>query len=60
MPKQTPVSQSHWFVHHDEEIFPDSFAFIPERWMGDKQNWDRLSRFMVSFTRGSRQCMGMK
>lgn len=57
---QTPVSQSHWFVHRDEEIFPDPDAFIPERWMGDKKSWDRLTKHMVSFTKGSRQCMGLK
>lgn len=49
-------------VSHDEAIFPDSRAFIPERWLDDPKTNDGvpLDRFMVSFGRGTRSCMGMK
>ncbi|KAF2114400.1 putative benzoate 4-monooxygenase cytochrome P450 [Lophiotrema nucula] len=59
IPPGTPMSMSSYLVHHDETIFPDSHSFKPERWIevGDKS--DRLTKYMVSFTRGSRACLGM-
>jgi cytochrome P450 len=47
------------FMHHNEEIFPDSYNFIPERWM-DLEERKRLETYMVAFTKGSRQCIGLK
>jgi cytochrome P450 len=46
-------------IHHNEEIFPDSHEFIPERWL-DPEKRKYLEKYMVSFTKGSRQCVGMK
>jgi cytochrome P450 len=42
-------------VHHDEAVFPDSHQFKPERWI---QN-PGLERYLVSFGKGTRQCLGM-
>jgi len=53
------MSMSSYLVHHDESIFPDSHSFKPERWSGVGDT-DRLTKYMVSFTRGSRACLGMK
>lgn len=55
IPPQTPVAISSYYVHHDESIFPDAESFIPERWIENP----RLSRFLVSFSKGSRQCLGI-
>ena len=55
IPAQTPVAISSFFVHHDESIFPDAESFIPERWI---ENPD-LSQFLVSFSKGSRNCLGI-
>jgi cytochrome P450 len=46
-------------LHHNEAIFPDSHQFIPERWV-DPADRRRLDKYMVAFSRGSRQCAGMK
>ena len=49
-------------MHHHEEIFPDSYAYKPERWLGNPKGPDgvkSLSRYMVAFGRGSRICLGM-
>jgi len=45
-------------LHHDEDIFPDSHRFWPERWMTpeSKQN----EKFVNSFGAGPRQCLGIK
>jgi len=57
---QTPVSQSNYFVHMDPALFPEPSKFEPERWVRAAENGEYLSRYIVSFTKGSRQCLGMK
>lgn len=42
----------------DETIFKDAFAFKPERWLGD--DFNELDKHMISFSRGSRSCLGIK
>lgn len=44
----------------DPTIFPEPFEFYPERWIEAKENGVRLDQYMVSFTKGSRQCVGIK
>lgn len=44
-------------VSHDEDIFPDSESFKPERWLASGPS--NLDRFMVSFGRGTRSCLGI-
>jgi cytochrome P450 len=48
---------SSYMVHTDENIFPDPFTFNPDRWIG---NVKQLEKYLVSFSKGSRQCLGMK
>lgn len=55
IPRGTPVGMTSVMVHHDPSIFPDSFSFRPERWIKNP----RLDRFLVSFSKGSRQCLGI-
>ncbi|GAM33997.1 hypothetical protein TCE0_013f01297 [Talaromyces pinophilus] len=59
IPPETPVSQCNLFVHMDPTVFPEPADFKPERWIEAKQNNTRLDRYMVSFGRGSRQCVGI-
>ena len=42
----------------NEEIFPEPFKFIPERWLGDKGK--ELQRYQVTFGKGRRGCLGKK
>lgn len=46
-------------LHHNEKNFPDSHEYIPERWL-DPEKRKHLEKYMVSFNKGSRQCIGMK
>ena len=46
-------------MHHDERVFPDSYRFLPERWT-DREERKRLEKYMVAFSKGSRQCVGLK
>lgn len=57
---QTPVSQSNYFVHMDPTLFPIPHEFDPERWIRATEKGEYLSRFIVAFTKGSRQCLGIK
>ncbi|KAL2862513.1 cytochrome P450 [Aspergillus lucknowensis] len=58
IPPGTPVSMSCLLMHHNESIFPDSYRFNPERWT-DPAERKRLEKYMVAFSKGSRQCIGM-
>ena len=56
---QTPISMSSLMMHHNEKIFPQSYKFLPERWSERDDGGKSLERYMVSFSKGSRQCIGM-
>lgn len=49
---------SSWVVHHNEEIFPNSTKFDPNRW-GDPEVCKALEKYLFAFGKGSRQCVGM-
>jgi cytochrome P450 len=55
IPPGTPVSMTSVLMHHDESIFPNSYEFRPERWIKNPG----LDRYLVSFSKGSRSCIGI-
>lgn len=57
IPAGTPVGMSSVQIHHNEAIFPNSKKFEPERWLDGKNK--AREKYMVSFTAGSRQCLGI-
>jgi cytochrome P450 len=61
IPRGTPIGMTSVLVHQNAKIFPDPEAFKPERWLDDdgKVRTD-LQRYLLSFSKGSRQCLGMK
>ncbi|KAJ5107325.1 Benzoate 4-monooxygenase cytochrome P450 [Penicillium angulare] len=59
IPAGTPISQSVYFVHMDPTLFPEPKKFDPERWIRAEEEGQHLTRFIVSFTKGSKQCLGM-
>ena len=42
-------------IHLNPSIFPSPLEFRPERWIENP----RLDRYLCSFAKGSRQCLGM-
>jgi hypothetical protein len=47
-------------IHHNDTIFPDSHEFKPERWLEKRpEGTPPLEKYLVSFSRGSRQYVGM-
>lgn len=61
VPKGTPIGMSAYLANTNEDIFPQPMEFSPDRWIDEqgKKNHN-LEKHMFSFSRGSRQCMGMK
>ena len=56
IPKNTPVSMTNVDVLMNEKLFPEPREFRPERWSQNPE----LDRYFVPFTKGSRQCLGLK
>ncbi|KAL9123390.1 MAG: hypothetical protein Q9187_000072 [Circinaria calcarea] len=59
IPAGTPVGMSALLMHHREDIYPNSTAFLPERWV-DPVERKRLERYFVPFSKGTRNCVGQK
>lgn len=55
IPPGTPVGMTSVLIHHDESVFPDSREFLPERWIESPH----LDKYLVSFSKGTRQCIGI-
>jgi cytochrome P450 len=62
IPAGTPVGMTIVDVHHDEELFPDSHQYIPERWLDSPKTKEgqSLNRYFVAFGKGNRSCLGIK
>ncbi|KAL2060395.1 hypothetical protein VTL71DRAFT_9790 [Oculimacula yallundae] len=59
IPPGSIVGMSSYTIHFDEDIWgPDAQVFRPERWLGD--NAKHLDPYLVPFSTGIRQCIGMK
>jgi cytochrome P450 len=55
------IGMSSAIMHHNEDIFPNSDLFLPERWIDGCGNKRKdLEKYLLCFSRGSRQCLGIK
>jgi cytochrome P450 len=48
------LAASAWLVHHDPDIYPDPFAFRPERFLGEQPG----TYTWIPFGGGRRRCLG--
>lgn len=52
-------------IHMNPTIFPSPKTFLPERWLVEplskpnNKNSNPLKRYLIPFTKGPRQCLGM-
>jgi cytochrome P450 len=60
IPPGTHVGVSIYTIHHNEDYFPDSFTFKPERWMvsADSPEKALMQKAFVPFIIGTRSCIG--
>jgi cytochrome P450 len=54
VPADTPVTMSILLVHHREDLYPEPFAYRPERWIGRKPG----TYEWIPFGGGIRRCLG--
>jgi cytochrome P450 family 135 len=54
VPADTPVAMSVLLLHHREDLYPDPYAFRPERWHGHKPG----TYEWIPFGGGIRRCLG--
>jgi cytochrome P450 len=54
VPEGTPIVMSILLVHHREDLYPDPFAFRPERWVDRKPG----TYEWIPFGGGTRRCLG--
>ena len=61
IPAGTPVGMTATLIHIHPELFPDPDKFQPERWLDEQgRRHHHLDKYVLSFSRGSRQCIGIK
>jgi cytochrome P450 len=51
IPREYAIGTSSVITHHDESIFPDSYKFIPERWLDENNKQRRNSDVVCSLFR---------
>ena len=59
IPPGTPVGMTSVLIHQNESVFPEPARFNPDRWVDLKER-QRLEKYLASFSRGTRQCLGIK
>ena len=44
----------------DASVFEKPLEFLPERWLSDSPDLERINQAYIPFGRGSRMCVGLK
>lgn len=57
IPAGTPMSITSLAVYANERLFPDPWAFKPERWL--EHQGVRLKKYQMAFGKGMRRCIGI-
>jgi cytochrome P450 len=59
VPAQTAVGISMLLIHHREDLYPEPFAFRPERWLGPDGRAVKPGTYeLIPFGGGTRRCLG--
>lgn len=58
LPRGIRVGAYTWSLHHDETVFPRAETWDPSRWIEAGSKNQNLNKYMYTFGRGSRGCVG--
>lgn len=59
IPRGTAFGINVYSLHHNEDYFPDSFSFKPERWLDSSPDTKKIMREAFNpFSMGPRGCAG--
>ncbi|KAF2179044.1 benzoate 4-monooxygenase cytochrome P450 [Zopfia rhizophila CBS 207.26] len=58
IPAGITVGTSPYALHHNEAYYPNSFAFIPERWIGGAEKVRKAKEAFSTFSHGTYSCIG--
>ena len=59
-PSQTSINGMPYLLNKHPEVFSDPDSFRPERWLEASARGEHLEKYLVTFTKGSRICLGLK
>ncbi|KAH8901066.1 putative cytochrome P450 [Thozetella sp. PMI_491] len=60
IPRGTAIGMSAFINHNNKELFPEPEKYDPERWIDDQGKPNHgMEKYILSFSKGSRQCIGM-
>ncbi|KAL4891682.1 cytochrome P450 [Aspergillus ambiguus] len=58
IPRGTPIGMTSMINHWNKELFPNPDSFNPDRWIINGQPNYKLQKMLISFSKGSRSCLG--
>ncbi|KAI4952609.1 hypothetical protein J4E91_003081 [Alternaria rosae] len=59
IPSGTIIGASPYLLNNHPDVFPDPHVFRPERWIEAKAHGEYLDKYLVTFAKGSRACLGI-
>ncbi|KAL1798300.1 hypothetical protein ACET3X_002337 [Alternaria dauci] len=59
IPSGTIIGAMPYLLNSHPGVFPDPHVFRPERWTEAKARGEYLDKYLVTFTKGSRACLGI-
>ncbi|KAI4659907.1 uncharacterized protein J4E79_005709 [Alternaria viburni] len=59
IPSGTIIGASPYLLNNHPDVFPDPHIFRPERWIEAKARGEYLDKYLVTFSKGSRACLGI-
>ncbi|CAE7032707.1 hypothetical protein P3342_006906 [Pyrenophora teres f. teres] len=59
IPAQTTIVGIPYLMNSHPDVFPDPDTFRPERWIEATARGEHLEKYLVTFSKGSRICLGI-